>query len=83
MDNNDAESGAASVDLSMKQDDMVGGFVGDVVQHCHHVALALCCPKFPLRCITFFCLDRSDGPSFPILLFHSSILFPKYQRTLL
>lgn len=26
LDNDDAESGAASVDLSMKQDDMVSGF---------------------------------------------------------
>lgn len=29
MDDDDAESGAASVDLSMEQDDMVSGFVGE------------------------------------------------------
>ena len=29
MDNDDAESGAASVDLSMQQDEMVSGCVGE------------------------------------------------------
>lgn len=32
LDNDDAESGAASVDLSMEQDDMVSGFVGKQTQ---------------------------------------------------
>ncbi len=32
LDNDDAESGAASVDLSMEQDDMVSEFIGKLTQ---------------------------------------------------
>lgn len=74
MDNHDAESGAASVDLSMEQGDMVSGFVADETQtpklRCSnypHVGLVLCC-GVSLQ-VHLFCPDPSQAPLSPILLF--------------
>lgn len=87
LDNEDAESGAAAVDLSMENDDMVSGFVGKPTNFFLKNTAFMCdvgvffVKVFPYRCLSFVL-------TLPMLLFPMSFLvilpslFPKCCRTL-
>lgn len=63
LDNDDAESGAASVDLCMEQDDMVSGVVGKGTQtpNCQNVHVL--CWHFVQ--VPLYCLDPPHAPFVP------------------